>query len=77
MMLMIPRRTQSLRGEGSGLLGQLVKRPLDLVGFLALLTLPIPLIVPLIAVNRLDGVDEQSVLAPSQVLGRDATVAPD
>ena len=77
MMLMIPGRAQGFAGEGAGSLGQVVKRLLQVVEFLPFAPFLMPLVIPVFSLDGFQGVDEQGILAPSQVLRSDSTASPD
>jgi len=77
MMLMIPGRVQGFAGEVSGLLGHRFDSSLQVVEFLPFAPFLMPLIILIISLDGFYRVDEQGILAPSQILRSDSTASPD
>jgi hypothetical protein len=77
MMLVITCRAQGVAGEVSGLLGQLVNRSLQVVEFIPLAPGFLPVEALSVPVVALQGMDEEGVLAPRHVFGRDSAVPSD
>jgi hypothetical protein len=77
MMLMIPGRAQGFAGEVSGLLGHRFDSSLQVVEFLPFAPFLMPLVVFIIPLDGFQGVDEQGILAPTQILRSDSTASPD
>jgi hypothetical protein len=76
-MLVIPGRGQGVAGEVSSLLGPVVESMLQVVEFLPFAPLPPSFGVPLISLDRLQGVDEQGILPAPPVYRCDSTATPD
>jgi len=77
MVQVIPRRGQGFAGAVSGSLGQLVKRLLQVVELLPFDPFLMPFVFPVFSLDDFQGVDEQGILSPSQVLRCDSTASPD
>ena len=77
MMLMVSRLAQGFAGEVSGLLGHRFDSSLQVVEFLPFPPFLMPLVVFIIPLDGFQGVDEQGILASTQILRRDSTASPD
>jgi hypothetical protein len=77
MVLVVSRRAQGVAGEVSGLLGKLVDGSLQVVELLSLAPFVSKVGISLVSLDAFQGVDEEGVLAPRQVLRRDSTAPPD
>jgi hypothetical protein len=76
-MLIVSRRAQGFAGEVSGLLGEVIERLLQVVELLPLGSIVPSLEVPVVSVGRFQSVNQQGILAPSQVFRSESTASPD
>jgi hypothetical protein len=74
---MVSRRGQGIAGKVSGLFGEVVKSSVQVVGLLSLVPLCLNVSVSLVALHAFQCADNECVLSPRHVFGRDSTVPSD